>query len=237
MVPIISEYNLPHDIENFILKNRVEALENAFVKKFMKETGIPENKVTQLIEYGFVPEKIVTIAAELKIEMIIMGAKGVSDRFESWIGTNAQNVVKKAECPVLIVSQNTFMHYPKTILYAADFESDEILATEKLLKITKELDLKPSLVHICDKLELNIGHQTEAMANYLEDKFQADNLNVEIIKNSNKIIGLEKYLVATKPDLLAIAIHEKSFLEQLFLPSTIKHFVQESTVSILCFRK
>lgn len=238
-VPLISEYNLPHEIENFIAQNRIKAVEDlkVFVKNFQLESGISENRVSQRIEYGFVPEKIVAISTETAADMIVMGTKGAANYFDRLIGTVTQKVVKKAICPVLIISEKSFIHFPKSILYAADFEGDELAATQKLVSIAKQLDGKCNLVHVNGNFELNVGHQIDAMADYLVDKFEEEELNVKVIRNDNVIEGLEKYLKTFKPDIIAIAMHDKSIFDKLFEPSVSSHFVLDANLPILCFKK
>ncbi len=238
-VPLISEYNLPHEIESFIGQNRIEATENLnqFVKKFIQETKIPQARTTQRIEYGFIPEKIVSISNELKADLIVMGTKGVADVFDRWIGTVAQKVVKKADCPVWIIPQKALIHLPKSILYAADFDGDELVATQKLVEMAKNFGAKAQLIHIHPNFELNVGHQVEAMASFLENQFENENLIVRTLVRDDIVNGLEKYIEIHKPDVLALASHEKSIFDKIFEPSISKHFVQEAKLPILCFRK
>jgi nucleotide-binding universal stress UspA family protein len=238
-VPLVSEYNLPHEIENFIAQNRIKAVEDlkVFVQRFILETKISENRISQRIEYGFVPEKIVAISNEIASDMIVMGTKGAANYIDRLIGTVTQKVVKKATCPVMIISEKSFIHFPKSILYAADFEGDELAATQKLVSITKQLDGKCNIVHVNGNFELNVGHQIDAMADYLVGKFEEDEVAVKVIKNDNVIEGLEKYLRTFKPDVIAIAIHDKSIFDKLFESSVSNHFILDANLPILCFKK
>ena len=238
-IPLVSEYNLPHEIESLIAQNRVIAVENLqeFVKKFIEETKISENRISIKIEYGFIPEKIVDVAASVKADMIVMGTKGVTDAFDRWIGTVAQKVVKLAECPVWVIPEKTPLNYPKNILYAADFEGDEVDATKKLLSIAKLFDASCHVIHVHEKLELNVGHQVEAMVKFLEDKFKDEDITFRYVNRDEVTDGLDKYVETHKPDVLAMSTHVKSFMDRIFSPSITKHFVQEAKLPIVCFKK
>ena len=50
------------------------------------------------------------------------------------------------------------------------------------------------MVHVNGNFELNVGHQIDAMADYLVDKFEAEELKVKVIRNDDVIEGLEKYM-------------------------------------------
>jgi nucleotide-binding universal stress UspA family protein len=49
---------------------------------------------------------IVELAAELKVELLIIGATGHSALYERMIGSRADGVVQLAQCPVLVVKRS-----------------------------------------------------------------------------------------------------------------------------------
>lgn len=238
-IPTISEYQLPYEIENFINQNKGEAQGNLeeFTKVFLKNTGLPPERVSVRVEYGYVADKIVEIARALQADLIVMGTKGASNFLEKWLGTNAQKVMKMADCPVWIIPQKAPIHYPQDFLYAADFREDEILATQKITALAKPFGAKCKVVHIHDYFEVNIGHRVEATANQISDVFDEDTVSVKTFHRAEVIEGLETYIHTQKPDVLALAIHEKSFFDGIFDTSITKHFVQEANLPILTFRK
>lgn len=238
-IPTISEYQLPSDIENFIWEREKQAkvdLEE-YTQVFLKNSGLKEKHVSQRIEYGIISDRIVEVATKVHAEMIVMGTKGANNFFDKWIGTNTQKVTKEANCPVWVIPQYAAIHPPKNILYAADFKEDEILATQRLLEITSSLGSKYQIVHIHEYFDLNIANEVEETEELLKEEFQEENLKVKSLNRTNIISALETYIKTNKPDVLALAIHEKSFLKELFNPSISKHFVQEANLPILIFKK
>ena len=238
-IPTISEYQLPNDIENFIWEKEKQAkLElKEFAQEFIKNSGLKESQVSQRIEYGIISDRIVETAAIVQADMIVMGTKGANNFLDKWIGTNALKVTKEANCPVWVIPQNADIHSPKNILYAADFQEDEIVATKKLLEITNPLGTKCQVVHIHEYFDLNIAHEIEETKELLKEQFEADRISVKSLNRTNVIQSLETYIKSNRPDVLAMAIHEKSFLKELFNQSISKHFIQEGHLPILTFKK
>ncbi|PWK28682.1 nucleotide-binding universal stress UspA family protein [Arcicella aurantiaca] len=238
-VPTVSEYQLPYEIENFILQNRKDAEKNLqdFTAKFIEATSLVSDRITQMVEYGFVGDKINEIAKQINASLIVMGTKGASNAIDKWLGTHSQKVMKNAPCPVWIVPENAAINYPKNIIYAADFKEDEVIATQKVLEFAKPLEATCNIVHIHDYFELNVSHAVQEMVHYLEDEFEKEDVSVHNVNRADIISGLETYIRTHKPDVLALAIHEKSFLEKIFDTSVTKHFVQEAKLPILTFRK
>ncbi len=238
-VPTISEYQLPNEIENFIAINKNEAQHNLeeFTKVFLKNTGLQPDRVSSRVEYGFVADKIVDIARVIDAEVIVMGTKGATDFWDRWLGTNAQKVMKQADCPVWIVPQKASNRYPQHFLYAADFKEDELLATHKIMAMAEPFGAKCKVVHIHDYFEPNVGHKIEATENQLHDEFEKDEISLKTLNRAGIIEGLETYIHTNKPDVLVLAIHEKSLFERIFDTSVTKHFVQEANLPILTFKK
>jgi nucleotide-binding universal stress UspA family protein len=238
-IPIVSEYNLPNEIENMITSSKIDAQQkmDSFVQNFVETTRIPNQKIDSRVDYGFVAEKIVDISKSINADMIVMGSKGITNAFDRWIGSIAQKVKNLAECPVWVVPEHASLVYPKEVLYAADFDGDEIETVNKLLKITKPLDAKCDVVHVHTSSEPNFEEEIEAMVSYLEDTFEQEKITFASTKSDDIIEGLEKYLKIHKPNVLAMATHEKAFLDKLFLKSVSKHFMQEAKLPMLCIKK
>ena len=238
-IPTISEYQLPNEIEKFINLNKSFASDNLreFTVKFIEKTGLSQDRIKQRIEYGYIADKILDTAREIKADMIVMGTKGASNILDKWLGTNAGNVMKTAECPVWIIPQNAKIEYPEKIMYAADFQEDELLATNKIMTIAQTFGSVCQVVHIHDYFEMNVAHHLEDTVHQLKEKFGKEYFSVTNLNRANIIEGLKTYIKKHKPDVLALAIHEKSFLSKIFFTSITEYFVQEAKMPILTFRK
>lgn len=239
-IPSISEYQLPYEIDNLIKFNQKKAEDDLrdFAVHFMQITNLASDRVSQIVEYGFTDEKVIETADTIQADMIVMGTKGANNLLDKWLGTHAQGVMKKAKCPVWIIPRKAPINYPQNILYAADFKEDEVVATQKVLWFCTPLGAKCKVVHIHDYFEINVGHGVEEMVKYLEDEFEnVDDVSFKNLKRANIIEGLETYIKTHKPDVLAMAISEKSFFEKLFDQSITNYFVQGSNLPMLIFKK
>jgi nucleotide-binding universal stress UspA family protein len=238
-IPMVPQSNHSFEVRNAISLNEKGAKEDlkVFAKQFIKDSNLPAERIFQRVEYGFPAETIIEIARSVKVDMIVMGTQGASDMMDKWLGTHAQEVMKTAECPVFTIPKNVQIEYPQRILYAADFQGDEVLATEKLLYMAKPLGASCKVVHIHDYFEPNIGHFVEETIKELEERFKKEDVSIQQIQRAEIIEGLEGYMKTYKPDILAMAIHEKSFLSNIFDTSITRHFIQEAKLPMLTFKK
>lgn len=238
-IPMVPQSNHSFEVRNAISLSEKGAKEDLeeFTKQFIHDSNLPSERISQRIEYGFPAETIVKIADSIKANMIVMGTQGASDMMDKWLGTHAQEVMKTAECPVFTIPKNVPIDYPQRILYAADFKDDEKGAVEKLLLMAKPLGATCKVIHIHDYFEPNIGHIVEETIKELTEQFKNDDITVQQFHRAEIIEGLEGYLKTYKPDVLAMAIHEKSFLSNIFDTSITRHFIQEAKLPMLTFKK
>ncbi len=239
VAPMAAEYPLSFDMDNSVLqysKNAQSGLQS-FTERFIQLTGLPIEQITQMVEYGLVSDIIVSTAKAMNVDLIVMSTNGASNIFDKWLGTNAENVMESAECPVLIIPENTPITPPQMIMYAADFKEDEAAATHKILEITKPLGATCKVVHIHDYFEMNISRTVKEMVGDLKNEFQNEDVTFKDLNRKEVVKGLETYIRTHKPDILALAIYEKSFLSKIFDASISKHFVLEAKLPILIFRK
>lgn len=239
-IPMATEYQIPYDVDGFlkISKEASEEKLQEFARGLIKSTGISHNKVSEMTDYGQTSDSIVKIAESENVDLIMMGTKGVSNMLDKWLGTNAQNVLESAECPVWVIPENAPLNYPKMFMYAADFKEDDLLATHKVLEIAKPLGATCKVIHIHDYYE-PISNRTvkEIVSEFNHEFVDEDDVTIKNINRQEVFEGLKTYVRTHKPDVLALGVHHKSFLSKIFDRSITEHFVQVGDIPLLTFRK
>ena len=239
-IPMATEYQIPYDVDEFLKISREASEEKLqeFARELIEGTGISRNKITQMTDYGQTSDSIVKIAQSEGVDFIMMGTKGVSNMLDKWLGTNAQNVLEAAECPVWVIPENSPLDYPKMFMYAADFREDDDLAILKVLEIARPLGATCKVIHIHDYYELISNRTVKEIVTELSYEFvEDDDVSIKNINRQEVYEGLKTYVKTHKPDVLALAVYYKSFLSKIFDRSITEHFVQEGNIPLLTFRK
>jgi nucleotide-binding universal stress UspA family protein len=238
-LPLIGELQLTYEIESILMSFKTDAEKKLddFTKTFVKNTSFPIHHTTQIAEGGDIAVQILLTAKAITADMILMGTKGATNALDKWLGTNASKVMKKAECPVWIIPQKAQIKYPANIMYCADYGENEVAATHKVVNITKALGASCKVIHVHDYYDLNVGHSVEAMEVFLEDEFKHDDVVFRHVTRADITSGLDKYIDTHKPDVLALAVRDKSFFARIFEPSITNHFVFGANLPIITFKK
>jgi nucleotide-binding universal stress UspA family protein len=88
------------DVDQEYLLNLIEKL-NA-VKEILEDEGL---RVKIYLLYGNIAREIVSVAKREDVKLIVMGAHGKSLLSELLLGSVSTDVIREAECPVLIVKR------------------------------------------------------------------------------------------------------------------------------------
>lgn len=132
----------PEDWEKMAVsqQQRFPEIEGAIVDGEIKLDRFAQNPmfadldVSIHIVGGTAYKQIVLFAEKHKMDLIIMGAHGISESDGLFIGSTAQKVVRIAPCPVLSVKKNFKPVSLKKVLFASDFEEDGLKDSFKSIK-------------------------------------------------------------------------------------------------------
>ncbi|MFD1819468.1 Nucleotide-binding universal stress protein, UspA family [Pseudarcicella hirudinis] len=237
-IPVITSDQLAYDATTLIEDEKHVAWEqfNEFKEKFIKETGFEGENIEACVKYGFPSEGILSTAADYKADFIVMGTKGASNIIDQFLGTNSYRVAHHSDCPVLIVPEKASLKPWENMLYAADFESDEIAGTHSVVDFSRLFKSKITVLHIREEYEPAIVDPADVIE-WMREEFEGENVTFKNLNRSNVIQGLETYLKTHPTDLLILANQERGFFEELFHKSVTKHFIQASNLPILIVRK
>lgn len=239
IIPVVSESPMIFDKDDIIVRrqNDAELSLQIFTDALILQTGLHSEQIVQLVEYGLVTDVIADKANEMNVDLIVMGTHGASNMLDRWFGTNAEKVMESSKCPVWVLPEGTPLTMPKVIMYAADFKEDEVSATYEILAIAQLIGATCKVIHIHDYFELNAEHTVKQEVAELKEEFQNFDITIKDINREEIVKGLETYVRTHKPDVLAMAVYEKSFFSKLFNNSLTEHFVQEAKLPMLFIRK
>lgn len=154
------------------------------------------------------------------IDLILMGAHQ-----DELLATNHVNeVIRNIKVPVLVMAQGTNLKKITEIIYATDYNEDDINAIGYTLKIAKAFGIELKIVHVAEtgKAEAN-GKDKSAFEDRLK-KIYASNISYQVVNGKDMATGL-----------LAMLHHHRSFLARLITHSDTKQLLKEDKTPMLIF--
>lgn len=198
----------------------------------MSETSGHQNiRVKFVFELGTVVDKLLEIAEQQKVNLILMGTRGVKGLEEFW-GTKTAEICMKTKIPVLVLPYQRMAGALEKIAYAYDMKTVPNLQMLNLVKLFSTL--YQSQIHI-----ITVNPEKEM------NKEEADNLEKlrEHFKEFDPIIknqygedaekGIFDYLNENQIQMLVILHRHRSFLKDLFHESLTSKISFHSNIPVL----
>lgn len=195
--------------------------------------GIP---IETISDFGFLAERIDTIAHEANADLIVMGITGGGKLEEVLMGSNTTHVVNHTTVPVLIVPADAQWKDIKVIGWACDYK--EVLKTTPAISIgnfVTALDAK-----------LVVMHNNPDPQAFDPELFHNNVLVAEMFKKLKPefdMVSYEHFLDATHNfverhhiDMLLVIPKKASWFESLFKRSHTKMLAFHSHIPLLCMR-
>jgi nucleotide-binding universal stress UspA family protein len=128
------------------------------------------------IQTGSIYRQIYEETVKGHVDLIIMGTSGTSNWEEDLVGSNAEKVVRRANCPVLTVRNQVKLTQIKNIAFASDFKYNH----------QKLVDLVKKMVSI-------IGAKLHLVKVNTPSHFENDKINYATIRNYAKENKIDEY--------------------------------------------
>jgi hypothetical protein len=197
----------------------------------------PENiSIETISDFGFLAERIDTIAHEVDADLIVMGITGGGKLEQVFMGSNTTHVVHHTTVPVLIVPSDAQWKDVEVVGWACDYK-DVIKTTpaQAISKIVGEL-----------KAKLVVMHNNPDPRAFDPDLFHNNVMVGELLKKVKPefdMVSYDDFLEATQNfvvkhhvDLLLVIPKKAGWFESLFKRSHTKMLAFHSHIPLLCLR-
>ena len=183
--------------------------------------------------FGSLVEILSRFTQKHPVDLIVLGAKGMSAVEKIVFGSNTYAVIKEIDCPALVIPDNTLFIKPANIGIATDFKELKNKAIFSVLKSIKE-DYQPkiTLFNVTEEDKLITDKEnifTKSIANLLE----IEHLSSDYFTNEDVIFGTNEFVNQRKINLLVLINKKRSFLQNLFHISFTKQIAFHAEVPIL----
>ncbi len=209
---------------------------NDFCKEHLGTDFDKMNVKVEAIEDKSVVNGIISKANEIESLLIITGMKGGSALREVIMGNTTKHLIEKSPCPVLTIPKDSSHTQIETIVYATDFEEEDLGAIDKLTEIAEPLNAKIKIVHI-SPLEETVGiGQKKDIEDKIHKYIEYPNLELDILYSDEVFNDLKIYFGNANADLIAMLEREsKSLPSQVFHRDLVKRMESYGKIPLISF--
>ncbi len=188
--------------------------------------------------YGPLNEQIIDYAQEYRYSMIVMGTTGVKDIFEEYIGSNTAKTIKQAPCPVLCVPTAANYHIPQKIMYATDYQQEDINVLTRLTLFAEPFRARLHVVHMYHSENLREQAAYQDFQKQVKDALPQAQLQFEKRAYKDDVVrSIDQHAIDQSMDIVALLHQRRNFFERVLEGSTVKDISYFATYPVLVYRE
>jgi nucleotide-binding universal stress UspA family protein len=192
----------------------------------------------EVIENKSIIKGIIAAASEWHASMLVVGMWGGSGIRELIMGSTTKKLIEKAPCPVLAIPYDISHRTIKTIVYATDFEEEDVHAIKKLVEMAQPLDAEINVVHITTENEYAGETQMEWFKDMLNEKVNYPKIEFQLLFSEDVFNSLRTYLGDVGADLMVMLEREKrGVLKKWFHQDLVKKMESYGRVPLMSFNE
>lgn len=192
---------------------------------------------TKVLDGEVLAELLETINSE-KVDLVIMGTKGVKNIQDVILGSTTEQLIDKSRCPVMAVPADVHFNTSlKRLTYATDYHKSDIQDLLQLIGIASSLKAQVNVLHVSGD-EIQAEQEVKLMSDFMKevsDKSPYNNLSFQIMHGNNVLQKLQEYLSEESTDVLITSTHHRSLIERLFSKSHTQSLIKKSKIPIIAF--
>ena len=184
-------------------------------------------KLVSSLHIGNAYQAIAQAITEQEVDLVVMGSHGASGWEETFVGSNAEKVVRRSSCPVLVIKQKFDLNEIKSIIFAADFNEDNHVIDR--VKATQEiLGAKLHLVKINTPANFLSDHISKETMMEFADIHQLHNYTINVYNDKQEENGIIYFADEVDADLIALGTHGRTGLQNLLSSSIAESVTNHS---------
>ena len=210
---------------------------HTFCASRLKDPQWEDTVQTEVLESKKVAEAIAEKALELGAYLLLVGMKGGSGLREFLMGNTTKKLISEAPCPVLSVPEACSFNGIGNIVYATDFEEEDIAVMNLLVELAAPLDADIRVLHISSEKEFAGMQRREWFQEKLKN-LTYPKLSFETIHSEDTFDTLRVYLGDHDADLVVMLERDKgSLLRRIFHRDMVKRMEAYGRIPLLAFHE
>lgn len=226
----------------------------AVEKNAQKEYDVAETKVREIVaeymkknSFHFPVEVNVTknnrinvineaLKEDKELMVIISNHQSYAEKSEGLI--SYPNIIDHVDCPVLVVPEDTRYAVLNNVVYATDFNPEDINSIAHLSGIFKNSkDAHITILHNENKHNFDEKLKWTGFKHIVQN--EVDDKRIDFVLKSKKDLlgGIEEFSEENDPDLLVLMKEKKGFLEDIFTTNKTKSVLTHFNKPILVYHE
>ena len=227
----VSDYD---PMENIYLTRLIERVKGKLENLVASAEMISAN-ASYKIKVGSAFHEISDEIKAINVDLVVMGTAGSSGVEEYLVGSNAERVVRNANCPVITLREPCEVASINDIVFASNFHELTPNFVDQVLKLQQALDAHLRIVKINTPANFtSTRHDNEQMDDFVR-RFDIQNCSTDIYNYSNEEDGIVAFTEDIDADMIALGTHQRTGVGHFLLGSIAEDVVNHAKRPVWTF--
>lgn len=197
------------------------------------------NMFVEVISYiGFAADKADQLVSDKEADMLVLEGQE-DDGF--WLQTSSNmDIIEKVNCPVWIIPKGAIFKPFTNIIYATDYNEEDITSLKKLIKTFPHYSPNITALHITDSTDFEERVKKEGFIETLQKQTAYKQLSFKVAyksKEDDLTELLNDFALKNEADLLILLKENKSFFKRIFNTSQTKELLKITVLPVLIYHE
>lgn len=176
-------------------------------------------------------------AVELnKINLIVMGTQGTKGMKEMVFGTHTQKVIRKVDCPILVVPRGMGFKGLKKILLTLDYDHTFNPSLIKpLISLISKFKVSIDILRMKKENANPVDLANEQKK--IERLFKGKNPKIHLLSEVHTVDAVNSLVQIKDLDMNVISARKEMFLERVLFGSSVSNIINSSRIPLLVMTK
>ena len=167
-------------------------------------------------------------------DFIITGSSGTKGVIREITGSNVEEIVRKANTPVIVVKDEAVAFPFKNIVFVSDFKDDVTNAFKQVISIANKCDARIYLLRINTQTDFNsIDLGLKPIEQLLKKFPELKKYSLAVYNEASVETGINTFIKQNPIDLIAMVTHGKTGFLSLFSKSIAEGVTNHSTLPVM----
>ncbi len=216
--------------DSLLLNNKIKL--DVLIDQLEQEYQDKKYKFKGIADYDEFTDAINQVVELNKIDFIVMGTEGTKGVKEVVFGTHTQKVIRKVDCPILVVPKGIVFKGFKKLLLTLDYDYKFNPSVIKPL-IRLMAKHKVSLDILRMKKENANSDDLEEEEKKIARSFKGTNPKIHMISKVHTVDAINSLIKTMGIDMHIISAKKELFLDRVLFGSSVSNIINRSQIPLL----
>jgi nucleotide-binding universal stress UspA family protein len=203
------------------------------------KTGyVEETEVEYSSEVGISYDIIKKYTSDYKVDMVVIEGNTSATEL-NYLTEEGIDIIEKSDVPVWIVPVDADYKPLKKIVYATDYNEEDIDTLNSISKIARKFSSEITAVHVTNNSDFKERINAEGFEKIVHEKTGYPHIRFELLSPGDDSVEytINKYVTTSGGDLIVMLKENQNFLKRLFTKGHVKSALKHVHLPMLVFHE